>query len=137
MAAIERCSVSRNLAEFKVGMPMWGWNAEVTSTNLPTPLGTGRDRRGNRVDLCRLLELRDYVPRPMQGRIFGGVPVHEVLWASGVSMTNDDGFLQGDNEPAASVVIVGALVSALIFALASCILNKIIRFYPVLRHSVL
>jgi len=31
-------------------------------------------------------------------------------------MANDDGFLQGDNEPAASrVILVGALVSALIF----------------------
>ncbi len=33
-----------------------------------------------------------------------------------MSMSDDDGFLQGDNEPAASkVVLVGALISAIIF----------------------
>ena len=38
-------------------------------------------------------------------------------------MTNDDGFLQGDNEPAASrVILVGALVSALIFMVVFSIL---------------
>ena len=52
--------------------------------------------------------------------------------ASGVSMTNDDGFLQGDNEPAASkVVIVGALVSALIFMVIYSILYPG-QDYPVL-----
>ncbi len=55
-----------------------------------------------------------------------------MLWASGVSMTNDDGFLQGDNEPAASkVVIVGALVSALIFMVIYSILYPG-QDYPVL-----
>ena len=39
-------------------------------------------------------------------------------------MKNDDGFLQGENEPAASkVVIVGALVSSLIFMVIYSILN--------------
>ena len=38
-------------------------------------------------------------------------------------MANDDGFLQGDNEPAASrVILVGALVSALIFMVVFSIL---------------
>jgi hypothetical protein len=38
-------------------------------------------------------------------------------------MVNDDGFLQGDNEPAASrVILVGALVSALIFMVVFSIL---------------
>ena len=38
-------------------------------------------------------------------------------------MKNDDGFLQGENEPAASkVVIVGALVSSLIFMVIYSIL---------------
>ena len=38
-------------------------------------------------------------------------------------MTNDDGFLQGENEPGASkVVLVGALVSALIFMVVYSIL---------------
>ncbi|MEL0335600.1 MAG: hypothetical protein VXA63_00795 [Euryarchaeota archaeon] len=47
-------------------------------------------------------------------------------------MTNDDGFLQGDNEPAASkVVIVGALVSALIFMVIYSILYPG-QDYPVL-----
>ena len=47
-------------------------------------------------------------------------------------MTNDDGFLQGDNEPAASkVVIVGALVSALIFVVIYSILYPG-QDYPVL-----
>ena len=56
VAAIERYSVSRNLAEFK-GLECQCkaiWSAEIISDlNLPTPLGTGRDRRGNRVDLMR------------------------------------------------------------------------------------
>jgi len=56
VAAIERYSVSRNLAEFK-GLDCKCkaiWSAEITSDlNLPTPLGTGRDRRGHRVDLMR------------------------------------------------------------------------------------
>ena len=47
-------------------------------------------------------------------------------------MTNDDGFLQGDNEPAASkVVIVGELVSALIFMVIYSILYPG-QDYPVL-----
>ena len=47
-------------------------------------------------------------------------------------MMNDDGFLQGDNEPAASkVVIVGALVSALIFMVIYSILYPG-QDYPVL-----
>ena len=47
-------------------------------------------------------------------------------------MTNDDGFLHGDNEPAASkVVIVGALVSALIFMVIYSILYPG-QDYPVL-----
>ena len=47
-------------------------------------------------------------------------------------MTNDDGFLQCDNEPAASkVVIVGALVSALIFMVIYSILYPG-QDYPVL-----
>ena len=55
-----------------------------------------------------------------------------MLWASGVSMTNDDGFLQGENEPAASkVVIVGALVSSLIFRVIYSILYPG-QDYPVL-----
>ena len=38
-------------------------------------------------------------------------------------MANDDGFLQGDNEPAASrVILVGALVSALIYKVVFSIL---------------
>ena len=38
-------------------------------------------------------------------------------------MANDDGFLQGDNEPAASrVILVGALVSALILMVVFSIL---------------
>jgi len=38
-------------------------------------------------------------------------------------MANDDGFLQGDNEPAASrVILVGALVSTLIFMVVFSIL---------------
>ena len=38
-------------------------------------------------------------------------------------MANDDGFLQGDNDPAASrVKLVGALVSALIFMVVFSIL---------------
>ena len=55
-----------------------------------------------------------------------------MLWASGVSMTNDDGFLQGENEPGASkVVIVGALVSSLIFMVIYSILYPG-QDYPVL-----
>lgn len=55
-----------------------------------------------------------------------------MLWASGVSMTNDDGFLQGENEPAASkVVIVGALISSLIFMVIYSILYPG-QDYPVL-----
>jgi len=47
-------------------------------------------------------------------------------------MKNDDGFLQGENEPAASkVVIVGALVSALIFMVVYSILYPE-QDYPVL-----
>jgi len=56
VAAIERYSVSRNLAEFKgLGCDCKAtWRAEIDSDlNLPTPLGTGRDRRGNRVDRMR------------------------------------------------------------------------------------
>ena len=47
-------------------------------------------------------------------------------------MKNDDGFLQGENEPAASkVVIVGALVSSLIFMVIYSILYPG-QDYPVL-----
>ena len=47
-------------------------------------------------------------------------------------MTNDDGFLQGENEPGASkVVLVGALVSALIFMVVYSILYPG-QDYPVL-----
>ena len=47
-------------------------------------------------------------------------------------MTNDDGFLQGENEPGASkVVLVGALVSALIFMVVYRILYPG-QDYPVL-----
>jgi uncharacterized Fe-S cluster-containing MiaB family protein len=56
VAAIERYSVSRNLAEFK-GLECdckAVWSAEINSDlTLPTPLGSGRNRRGNRVDLMR------------------------------------------------------------------------------------
>lgn len=49
-----------------------------------------------------------------------------------MNVTNDDGFLQGDNEPAASkVVLVGALVSALIFMVVYSILYPG-QDYPVL-----
>ena len=47
-------------------------------------------------------------------------------------MKNDDGFLQGENEPGASkVVLVGALVSALIFMVVYSILYPG-QDYPVL-----
>ena len=47
-------------------------------------------------------------------------------------MTNDDGFLQGENEPGASkVVLDGALVSALIFMVVYSILYPG-QDYPVL-----
>lgn len=47
-------------------------------------------------------------------------------------MTNDDRFLQGENEPGASkVVLVGALVSALIFMVVYSILYPG-QDYPVL-----
>ena len=47
-------------------------------------------------------------------------------------MTNDDGFLQGENEPGASkVVLVGALVSALNFMVVYSILYPG-QDYPVL-----
>ena len=56
VAAIERYSVSRNLAEFK-GLDCdckAVWRAEIASDmNLPAPLGTGRDRRGSQVNLMR------------------------------------------------------------------------------------
>ncbi len=55
-AAIERYSVSRNLSEFK-GLNCdckAVWRTEVAADlALPTPLGTGRDRRLNRVDAMR------------------------------------------------------------------------------------
>ncbi|MBP51359.1 MAG: TIGR01210 family radical SAM protein [Euryarchaeota archaeon] len=56
VAAIERYSVSGSLGEFD-GLDCdckSSWNAEVISdSSLPTPLGSGSDRRGNRLDALR------------------------------------------------------------------------------------
>ncbi|GIT11180.1 MAG: hypothetical protein CM1200mP32_06730 [Methanobacteriota archaeon] len=55
-AAIERYSVSADIREFaNLDCQCRGvWRAEVHSDlYLPAPMGTGRDRRGLAVDLCR------------------------------------------------------------------------------------
>ena len=56
VASIERYSVSRDLSEFK-GLDCDCkaiWKAEIESDiSLPTPLGSGRNRRGSQLDLMR------------------------------------------------------------------------------------